>query len=41
MKLRTTVFLWVLLLVVTGSLANWLPARRAARIDPANTLRAD
>jgi ABC-type antimicrobial peptide transport system permease subunit len=30
-----------LALVATGSLASWLPARRAARVDPAEALRAD
>ncbi|HEX7019632.1 MAG TPA: FtsX-like permease family protein, partial [Gemmatimonadaceae bacterium] len=30
-----------LVLVVTGTLANWFPARRAARIDPAEALRAE
>jgi len=31
----------VLALVATGALASWLPARRAARVDPAEALRAD
>jgi ABC-type antimicrobial peptide transport system permease subunit len=30
-----------LALVGTASLASWLPARRAARVDPAEALRAD
>jgi putative ABC transport system permease protein len=30
-----------LALVGTTSIANWLPARRAARVDPAEALRAD
>ncbi len=30
-----------LALVATGFLANWLPARRAARVDPMVSLRAD
>jgi ABC-type antimicrobial peptide transport system permease subunit len=30
-----------LALVATGSVASWLPARRAARVDPAEALRAD
>jgi ABC-type antimicrobial peptide transport system permease subunit len=31
----------VLALVITGALASWLPARRAARVPPAEALRAD
>jgi predicted permease len=31
----------VAILTLTGLLACWLPARRAAKIDPANTLRAE
>jgi ABC-type antimicrobial peptide transport system permease subunit len=30
-----------LALFSTGMLANWLPARRAARVDPMVSLRAD
>ena len=29
------------MLVVTAIAASWIPARRAARIDPVETLRAD
>jgi putative ABC transport system permease protein len=31
----------VLLLLVTALIAAWIPARRAARLDPASTLRTD
>jgi len=31
----------VVALLSTGFLANWLPARRAARVDPMISLRAD
>ncbi|MGH7709766.1 MAG: ABC transporter permease [Gemmatimonadaceae bacterium] len=30
-----------LLLVAIAALASWIPARRASRVDPANTLRAE
>jgi putative ABC transport system permease protein len=30
-----------LLLVAISALASWIPARRASRVDPANTLRAE
>ena len=30
-----------ILLVVTAALARWLPARRAARIDPVEVLKQD
>jgi ABC-type antimicrobial peptide transport system permease subunit len=30
-----------LVLVLTAALASWLPARRAAALDPVETLRAD
>ena len=36
-----TVAAATLLLLVIAAGASWLPARRAARIDPADALRAD
>ncbi|HUQ80821.1 MAG TPA: ADOP family duplicated permease [Gemmatimonadaceae bacterium] len=37
----STLIVVTLVLVVTASLASWLPARRAARVDPSEALRAD
>ena len=30
----------VLVIVIVGAVAGWLPARRAARVDPVSVLRA-
>jgi ABC-type antimicrobial peptide transport system permease subunit len=31
----------LLIIVATATLASWIPARRAARVDPAGALRAE
>jgi ABC-type antimicrobial peptide transport system permease subunit len=36
-----TLFAASTVLIGIAALAGWIPARRASRVDPANTLRAD
>jgi len=40
-SLPLPLFAAMLLLLATGALAGWIPARRAASIDPSAALRQD